>query len=463
MSGSPDTDTEIRALLRSEYGLEGAITRLSGENENYLLVTSKRERFVLKIVPEESSSGLPELENAATEAVAASDELELALPRFVRTKSDSIEAVHESSSRGTLRARLLTFVTGTPWCESGPPSPERLTDVGRTIARVANALVWVDHPAARRTHRWDVTAVGRHRPKAALIEDPRRRRIVDDAFLLWCAEAEPCLGALPQSLIHGDLNDENVILRGERVSGLLDFGDCLFNPTVSELAIALAYLLLDEPDPLAAGAKIVGAYHDVRPLVPAEIEVLFPLICGRLALSVVTSAERRLLDPGRVAWFVTEERAWRALERYRAIDPVQAADAFASQTGLRVHTDRGAAPDQLLARRRARVSGSLSLTYDRPLKFVRGRGQYLVDERGRPHLDLYNNVCHVGHCHPHVVDAGQRQLARLNTNTRYLYDGLTDYADRLCALLPEGLEVCFLVNSGSEANELALRLARAHT
>jgi 4-aminobutyrate aminotransferase-like enzyme len=89
--------------------------------------------------------------------------------------------------------------------------------------------------------------------------------------------------------------------------------------------------------------------------------------------------------------------------------------------------------------------------------------QYLYDEQGNQYLDAYNNVAHVGHCHPRVVRAGQEQMGVLNTNTRYLNDRINEYASRLTATLPESLSVCFFVNSGSEANELALRLARAHT
>jgi 4-aminobutyrate aminotransferase-like enzyme len=89
--------------------------------------------------------------------------------------------------------------------------------------------------------------------------------------------------------------------------------------------------------------------------------------------------------------------------------------------------------------------------------------QYLFDDEGRRYLDAYNNVAHVGHCHPKVVAAGQKQMELLNTNTRYLSDLILQYAENLTATLPESLSVCFFVNSGSEANELALRLARAHT
>jgi 4-aminobutyrate aminotransferase-like enzyme len=89
--------------------------------------------------------------------------------------------------------------------------------------------------------------------------------------------------------------------------------------------------------------------------------------------------------------------------------------------------------------------------------------QHLYDAAGRRYLDCVNNVAHVGHCHPRVVRAGNEQAARLNTNTRYLYEPLAEYIERLAATLPEPLRVVYLVCSGSEANELALRMARAHT
>jgi 4-aminobutyrate aminotransferase-like enzyme/Ser/Thr protein kinase RdoA (MazF antagonist) len=119
--------------------------------------------------------------------------------------------------------------------------------------------------------------------------------------------------------------------------------------------------------------------------------------------------------------------------------------------------------EALAARRRTRMSRALSTAYREPLHIVRGAGAHLYDSSGRAWLDLVNNVCHVGHCHPRVVAAAQRQIETLNTNTRYLHESALEYAGRLAATLPDPLSVCFLVNSGSEANDLALRLARAHT
>ena len=120
-------------------------------------------------------------------------------------------------------------------------------------------------------------------------------------------------------------------------------------------------------------------------------------------------------------------------------------------------------PSELLDARRRLLGPSLSISYRRPLEMVRGKGAHLFDDGGQPYLDCVNNVAHVGHSHPRVVRAGQEQMAVLNTNTRYLHDSLTEYVRRLAATLPDPLGVCFLVCSGSEANELALRMARTHT
>ncbi|MGB0849335.1 MAG: aminotransferase class III-fold pyridoxal phosphate-dependent enzyme, partial [Thiolinea sp.] len=108
-------------------------------------------------------------------------------------------------------------------------------------------------------------------------------------------------------------------------------------------------------------------------------------------------------------------------------------------------------------------SRNLKLSYHDPLMLVRGWRHHLFDEWGRPYLDAYNNVPHVGHAHPRIQAVAADQLQRLNTNTRYLHPAQTAFAEKLLSKLPDELSVCFFVNSGSEANELALRLARAYT
>ncbi len=389
--------------------------------------------------------------------------LDVDLPCIIPTNSGEIFATYQISPGTRLRGRLLEFVKGTPWGEVDFPQQQQLRELGKLLALVDAALSELDHPVSHRTHPWDLTTANQHRSKVALVSDHQRRRIAEWMFHLYAACAQPHLADLPHSLIHADANDENLMLRDGKVSGLLDFGDCIYNPTIVELAISLAYAMLDQAEPLAIGAEIVTGYHCIRPLQIEELAVLFPLICGRLTTTVSIAAERRQIDPQHPNWFVTEARAWSLLEHLYEIDPAEAGNQLATGTGLVPFPIRGYSVETLLQKRNQHIGSSLSIAYDEPLRMVRGQGQYLFDHRGRPYLDLVNNPCHVGHCHPKVVAAGQHQMGLLNTNTRYLYDGLTEYAERLCDTLPDPLDTCFFVNSGSEANELALRLAMTHT
>ncbi|MFN0113309.1 MAG: aspartate aminotransferase family protein [Paracoccaceae bacterium] len=118
---------------------------------------------------------------------------------------------------------------------------------------------------------------------------------------------------------------------------------------------------------------------------------------------------------------------------------------------------------EMTGRRRRLLGPNVPTFYDDPVHIVRGEGVWLWDAAGRRYLDCYNNVAHVGHCHPKVVAAIARQAATLNTNTRYLHEGILDYAERLTATLSHGLAQVIMVCSGSEANDIALRMAQAAT
>lgn len=451
----------IADAVEGAYGLRGSVHRLAGENENYLIELPDGEKFVLKLASERTTRERILMEHSMMQALRESN-VGVALPRHVPDLNGNLMAFLQVDEGDPRLARMLQFVPGEPWGEKAPASTALLSALGRLIARVAEALSSLDLPMARRTHNWDLTAADSHRSDISLILDPGRRRLAMLQFERWAAYAQD-LATVPYGLIHGDLNDEHLLIEDSQIAGILDFGDSLHNPRVCDLAISLTYVLLYEPDPWGAGAQVVSSYHTERPLSRTEIELLYPLIGGRLGTSVVMSAKRRQIDPERVGWFETEDRAWTFLERYGDCDPTEVADRLAALIDVDPFPDRGVSAADLLARRRAITSSAQSISFTKPVKFIRGRGAYLIDERGRPFLDMYNNVCHVGHCHPHVVQAGQRQIARLNTNTRYLTEAHVAYAERLAALFPLALDTVFLVNSGTEANELALRLACTHT
>ena len=119
--------------------------------------------------------------------------------------------------------------------------------------------------------------------------------------------------------------------------------------------------------------------------------------------------------------------------------------------------------EEIVSYRRKHLGKNMSISYRDPLIMLRGDRQFLIDHTGRRYLDTVNNVAHVGHENPRVVHAGQRQMAVLNTNTRYLHPNLVSFTEELLSTMPQGLDVAFLVNSGSEANELAVRLAKTYT
>jgi 4-aminobutyrate aminotransferase-like enzyme/Ser/Thr protein kinase RdoA (MazF antagonist) len=451
----------VAAAVEARYGFRPTIRRLTGENENYLVERDDGTPFVLKIVSGSECRERILLEHAMVEA-ALDAGIGVALPRLIPDLDGNLMLSLGGDDGEPRLGRLMAFVPGVSWRSRPPVSRELLTALGELAARFAGALSSVDLPAARRTHRWDLASTGAHRGDLAIAGVPGRQRLLAAQFERWVAYRRE-LVAVPWGLIHGDLNDDNVLIADGRISGVLDFSDSLYNPLVCELAIALTYAMFYESEPWGGGAWVVAGYHSVRPLSATEVELLYPLICGRLAASVAISAKRRQLDPARQGWFVTEEQAWTFLEQHGERDPTEIADRLSELIDVRPYADRGPPAGDLLARRRRVNSAAQSITYRNPVKFIRGRGAYLIDERGRPFLDLYNNVCHVGHCHPHVVQAGQEQMARLNTNTRYLTDAHVSFSERLAGLFPPRLDTVFLVNSGTEANELALRLACTHT
>lgn len=116
--------------------------------------------------------------------------------------------------------------------------------------------------------------------------------------------------------------------------------------------------------------------------------------------------------------------------------------------------------EETIELRKKHVPSAMCLFFKNPLKIVKGRGQYMYDEKGVEYLDCINNVAHVGHCHPHVVKKTSEQMGLLETNSRYLHDNLVNYSKRITAYMPDGLEKTFYTNSGSEANDLAIRISR---
>ena len=701
----PVTESEAAQLARKIFSLDVSAQSLPGEyDDNFHLTSADGHEFVLKVMHPARQQSFVEMQCQALQHLAKRAP-RLSLPRVCTTPSGENFTL-ATLADGTKRLLwLLTYVSGTVLAEVNPHSQDLLRSLGRFLGEIDAALADFSHPATHRELKWDLSRAAWIRDHLRHIGDSKRRALVERLLGFYQSEVVPALPSLRRSVIYGDANDYNVLVSSpwpppRKVASVIDFGDMHHGLTVSEVAIAAAYAMLGDKDPLSAASAVVAGYNTAFPLTEIEISLLHVLIGMRLAVSVTNSAYRKSLVPDDPYVTVSEAPAWEALEKWAQVHspfahytfrdacgleafpnrekvqrwldanasgaasiveqdlrtapsvvfnlsvgsgflgadpraeetanlteavfrsmkranvsvgigrynearllytsplfgssenptderrtihlgidlfaepgtPIRApldalvhavaintapldygplvilrhttADglefftlyghlardtfnalqvgqriaraeqfarigdtnenggwaphlhfqiildlldlgldfpgvAYASQRGvwtslspdpnllLAIPPERFPQPEPdsagTLSARRELLGTNLSISYQLPLKIVRGWMQYLYDDTGRAFLDVYNNVPLVGHSHPRVVRAVQEQIALLNTNTRYLYDNLNRYAQRLTRLLPELLRVCYFVNSGSEANELALRLARTHT
>lgn len=443
------TAGEVAAIAAKLFGLTGRATDLGSERDQTFLVTGTAGEGIVKISNAGEDPAALELEAAAIAHVTAVDpDLPVARP----TASATFEGPD-----GTHFVRLFERLHGH---HGGLElADDAIYDFSVTQARLALALRGFFHPAAGRELLWDLAHAPKLRPFLDTISDATRRRLVGEVIDRFEARVLPRWRHLPAQIVHGDFNLGNVLLDDDgRVSGIVDFGDTLHTATVADLAAAVASLMQGRPrDHVFRIARIaLDGYCSRSPLAPEELEVLGDLVATRLAASVTISAWRVARYPENAAYIQSwDDDSWRLLEFWNELG----ADRFAQELGAAPAPTQTAA---LACRREAAVGALLTgLTYDEPVHPVRGEGVWLVDAGGRRLLDAYNNVPVLGHCHPRVTEAVVRQTRSLNTHARYLYGPLVELAERLLATMPPsaGLDTVMLVNSGSEANDLAWRIA----
>lgn len=676
--------SEILDLLNEHYGITGTCEQLSGERDLNFRVTSASGNFIFKVQQSEEAE-LIAFQNVILRTLEHSS---LHAQHVVATRNGA-----DSFTLADGRVcRLLTWIDGSLWSNHNARDEELLVSLGSAVATLDGQLARVDFTHATsildRKFGWNFLQTEQLLDSLKLISDSSLRTTVSTILNRIVSKTLPAMDKLDQQLIHNDANDNNIIVAGNEVSALIDFGDVILAPRICGLAVACAYAMTDLEDPIASIVPIVRGYHQSSPLHEDELEFLFDAIVARVATSITMAAiqsaaqpdndylnisqehfqklikvlettsrdlshyrfrhacgyeavptsraVRQYLMSGRAVtgdvvfpplaqapkvwfdWSINNENAPKTSHEiaaamkdvgavlaighycedrnvyqgdayevagenrrtvhlgvdlfapagtpvYAALDgvvelfndnfapldygpvivlrhetdegipfwtlyghlsrpsleplfigkPIKAGEQIATMgeefenVGWAPHTHfqlltslcdmgidiYGVAPlnelemwrsispnpnlclkmaegtdahahlrkKELVNERKVVLSRALSLNFKSPLEITRGEGAYLYEPNGRSYLDLVNNVAHVGHSHPRVVAAGQKQMAMLNTNTRYINQNAIEYARALASTFPDPLSVVFFVNSGSEANDLALRLARAHT
>jgi 4-aminobutyrate aminotransferase-like enzyme/Ser/Thr protein kinase RdoA (MazF antagonist) len=428
---------EAAQIAAALFGVAGPVRELGSERDQAFLL----DDAVLKISNSGEDAALLDFEEAAIAHIVAVDpELPVALQLAPRAQ---FEGHH---------VRLFERLHGR---KGGPELDEAaVRGIADTHARLCLALRSFFHPDAGRELLWDLRQALELRPLLEAIEDEARRTLAARALDRFEERVLPAWPRLRAQVVHGDFNLDNLLLDEQGgVSGILDFGDCCHTALAADVAVSIASLLRGRPleDVPRVTRVALDGYGARLALEPLELELMGDLVATRLTAIVAISAWRSRLHPANAdyieAW---DEDSWRLL-------------AYLDETCGALT----AASTPELARRRERAAGALlkPLTYARPVHAIRAEGVWIHEADGGRLLDAYNNVPVVGHCHPRVTEAVVRQTRLLATNARYLYEPLVELSERLLATFPPdaGLDTVLLLNSASEANDLAWRLATGVT
>jgi 4-aminobutyrate aminotransferase-like enzyme/Ser/Thr protein kinase RdoA (MazF antagonist) len=691
---------EAAALCLKNYNIKATATPLHGElDHNFKIETANDTGYILKINRPGTEPDYLDFQEKLLLHIQ-NKKLDIKFPRLIPTLSGQYSFTVIDSDNQTRSVRLLEWIPGRLWSSANPKPEELLYSLGEVCGEITTLLQDFNHPKATRVFDWDIAQAGWTDQYIHLFNGKEKECLV--FFTNQFKRVQSQYSQLRKSVIHNDANDNNIIISNDFINPvvetIIDYGDAACSQTINDLAVAVAYAVMDYPDPLSAAIPIISGYNKKFPLKEDELAVLYTLIAIRLVISVTKSAINKEKEPGNSYLQISDKQAWALLYKWKNIPPALAHYSFRAACGLppvpqeelfkgwaasqkisinhlfpyishstikqpdlsigslllgnfssykntdefsykikqlqatdpdvllaggylearpvystasfktegnkgpeyRTHhlgmdywleentpvhaicdgeiisyadnaadkdygptiiikhtisnelifytlyghlskeslvslkkgmkikkgdrvgfignkTENGnwpphlhfqvildlldyetnfpgvctpgqlpvwssvcpdpgmlfncenillnkpASNSDLINERKKHLGKSLSLSYSKPLKILRGEMQWLIDETGRRYLDTVNNVAHVGHEHPAVVRAGQQQMAVLNTNTRYLHENIIAFAKELCKTLPSQLSVIHFVNSGSEANELAMRMATAFT
>jgi 4-aminobutyrate aminotransferase-like enzyme/Ser/Thr protein kinase RdoA (MazF antagonist) len=455
------TIQEAEVFANKYYNIIAQGSLLNGYDEqNFLLTNNDGEKFIMKIANDSHNIHFLDAQVKIINHLSAS-EIGNHFQHFILNRSGE-ELTKINIDNVNFYIRILTYLKGTFWVDQSENIEKPSHSLGVFLGKMDRALEDFSHPAMHRHYTWDISTAADANRKIHHIKNHEVRRIVGYFLMQFETDVLPELSSLHHIYAHNDANDYNILLDKDQIAGLIDFGDMVYTPRINNVAVACTYAMLNTENPLEVAEKVVQGYNEICKLSEKELGFLYHLIAGRLCISLTQSAFNASKDSNNEHHFITEKPALELLYKLIEISPIKAENNFRKTCGYKgiINADDYT---ELLNDRKENLGPNLSISYKKKLKIVKGALQYLYDDKGKTYVDCVNNPSHVGHCHPVVVKKMQKQIATLNTNTRYLNDNIIEFAKKLKQTLPPSLSVCYFTNSGSEANDLAIRMSRHYT
>ena len=299
LAHTPRFSVQNAATIAEElYGLQATVSQLPSErDQNFLLTTESNGKFVLKIANGLEDPALLEAQNEVLQYLTL--RFPFCQQPIPSSQGRYLEEIN-STDGATNLVRLNTYLPGVTLGESPLHSSELLHDFGLKLGMLDKALLDFDHPAVHRNFHWDLAnwkaVINNY---CDLVPDAQLRTAISDYEVRFEREIAPALSLLRCSCIHGDANDYNILVDADSrsVIGLLDFGDIVYSYTVGDLAIALAYVVLNNDAPLTTAKQVIAGYQQALTLEENEVEVLWDLMLMRLCMSVCLAAYQQQQQP----------------------------------------------------------------------------------------------------------------------------------------------------------------------
>lgn len=336
--------TSIETVLKisnNYFGIDGAITKLPGdEDENFKVEDPKGKKYILKIANPNSLFKELVFLNMLTGHCNAS-KISVTVPTVIPALNGALitEIALDASTR---YVRLISWIEGRIWATIEPKTPRLRIQLGEKVSSITKALQDFDHPEAHRSFDWNLANSGWTRNHIALFKGTKKTIVA--AFQDQFKKQEETYTLLPKSVIHGDVNNYNILVSNEldtpSVTGIFDFGDAVYTQTVNEIAICIAYAAMEVPDPLEAALEVLKGYTKNYTLSENELACLYTLVAMRLVTTVTKAAMRSLAESNNSYHSISEKPAWDLLEKWQHIHPDFAHYSFRNVCGYNAHPNK---------------------------------------------------------------------------------------------------------------------------